>query len=610
MALVMVMAMGITVFADGSTAEHTITIKNTKSGHFYEAYQVFAGNVAENNDTLTNVTWGSGVDGESLLKALNKEEAYVNCKSAQDVSVVLGGYSNNSEQLDAFAEIVGDYLKSTAAFKSEDAKEVTDSQGKATGSFTYDIKVTGDGYYLVKDANGTVTADSDAYTKYILKVVASVSIDAKADAPTIDKVIVEKDDEDNEVDNEYNNVSIGDEIDYKVTSKVPDMDGYNKYYFVVYDTMTKGLTFNDDIVIKIGEKELDYKLDKKGVPLETNEYVVTIDEDGDGNTTIEIVIKNFISYKGQKGEAIVITYSATLNEKAQIGSTGNPNKVYLKYSNNPNYDYQGTDKPKDDNEPTGKTPESKTITYVEEIDITKVDATNSNTKLAGATFKIEGTALNTVLVTGVEYVKAEDVVATDSLVDDNVYYKLNDGTYTTTDPTGDNVDTSKYESTSQKYKLKEVNEKVIKPSTVNYEVTSGANGILKFAGLSEGIYKITEEQAPAGYNKLEDSIFIKISWTAPTTGSETSTWTAKYIVASPNTKIENIDFEDTTNTNIISVKDLNQNGTIPLQIENNKGTVLPSTGGTGVKVLYTVGAILAIGAAILLITRRRMKMMD
>jgi fimbrial isopeptide formation D2 family protein/LPXTG-motif cell wall-anchored protein len=614
MALVMVMAMGITVFADGSTAKHTITIENTKSGHTYEAYQIFAGNVSEAG-VLTNVQWGKGVDttkainNVTLMGALKATTDYSKCNTAQDVATTLAGFADDDKaaKLDAFAEIVGDYLTETTTniASTSTAIEVKNDKDEVTG-YQYVISVTGDGYYLVKDKDDSLKdTTSDAYTKYIMKVVNNVTVKAKADAPTIDKVIVE-----NSTDKEYNDVSIGDVINYKVTSRVPNMDGYNKYYFVVNDTMSKGLSFNDDIVIKIGDKTLAYTVEN-GVAAGTNEFVVTpTTDDTTGITTIEIVIKNFIQYNNDSyiDKPIVITYSATLNENAVIASTGNPNKVDLTYSNNPNYNYQGEDKPSKD-EPTGKTPESKTITYVEEIAITKEDATNSDTKLAGATFKIEGTALNTVLVTGEEYVKVEDVAATDNLVDNNVYYKLNDGTYTTTDPTGNNVDTSKYESTSQKYKLRKVEKKVIKPSTVNYEVTSDSDGILKFTGLSEGTYKITEVQAPTGYNKLEDSIFIKIGWTAPTSGSETSTWTANYIVASTDKAITDIDFNDTTNNKIISVE-LNSDGTIPLKIGNNKGTVLPETGGTGVKVLYTVGAILAIGAAVLLITRRRMKMME
>ena len=42
------------------------------------------------------------------------------------------------------------------------------------------------------------------------------------------------------------------------------------------------------------------------------------------------------------------------------------------------------------------------------------------------------------------------------------------------------------------------------------------------------------------------------------------------------------------------------------QIENNKGTELPSTGGIGTTIFYIVGAMLVIGAGVVLVTRRRM----
>ena len=41
-------------------------------------------------------------------------------------------------------------------------------------------------------------------------------------------------------------------------------------------------------------------------------------------------------------------------------------------------------------------------------------------------------------------------------------------------------------------------------------------------------------------------------------------------------------------------------------IENNKGSVLPSTGGMGTTLFYVVGGILVVGSAVLLISKRRM----
>ena len=76
MALVMVLGMSVgttvTAFAANSNA-HTITITNDKSGHTYTAYQVFAGDIS--NGKLTNIVWGSGVEGEALLAALKALES-------------------------------------------------------------------------------------------------------------------------------------------------------------------------------------------------------------------------------------------------------------------------------------------------------------------------------------------------------------------------------------------------------------------------------------------------------------------------------------------------------------------------------------------------------
>ena len=41
------------------------------------------------------------------------------------------------------------------------------------------------------------------------------------------------------------------------------------------------------------------------------------------------------------------------------------------------------------------------------------------------------------------------------------------------------------------------------------------------------------------------------------------------------------------------------------KIENNQGTVLPSTGGSGTTIFYVIGGLLIIGAAVVLVARRK-----
>ena len=83
-----------------AAGEYSITINNEKSGHTYEAYQIFAGDVASDEATdgetagpiLSNVTWGNGVDGAALLAALKEADAekYGACETAADVAEALG----------------------------------------------------------------------------------------------------------------------------------------------------------------------------------------------------------------------------------------------------------------------------------------------------------------------------------------------------------------------------------------------------------------------------------------------------------------------------------------------------------------------------------------
>lgn len=537
----MLLALTLPVLAEG---EYTITIKGDKvvENHTYEAYQVFKGDLAVQDDhkVLSNVEWGSGVDGAALLAALKADTTigtdFAKCESAADVAEVIKNYQDDKEKIQAFAKVAGAHL-----VEGKGVESTWNEENK-----TYTISGLNPGYYLVKDKDNTAPKE-DAYTRYILEVVGNVEVNAKVDVPTIDKKI---DENGNKVN--INEASIGDKIDYVVTSTVPDMTGYNKYYFVVNDTMSKGLTFNDDVTITIGDKTLAKDTD----------FTVTTGNDANGGTTIKIVFKNFIQYAGQKGDNIVIKYSATLNENAEIG-TANLNEVDLVYSNNPNYDYKGENEP-DDDEPKGQTPKSTTETFTTELTITKND--DKNQILTGAAFRLTGEGVNIVIVTGEVYTVAED----------GTYYKLTNGTYTETAPDGNSND--KYDSTTIKYK-KETQVKIEKgtSTTVNVEGFVDENGQLTFTGLGAGEYTLTEIVTPAGYNTIEPITF---------TVSFDST-TKKF----------------STNNPQITVGETNKLATT---IVNNSGSTLPSTGGMGTTLFYVLGGLLAVGAGVLLATRKKM----
>lgn len=540
-----------------ATTTYTLTINSKTPHHDYEAYQIFAGELKQSPtnpgvNTLVDIEWGNGVqDPVALLTAIqgitiDGERPFESCQNPDDVANKLATFKDNAAELDAFAAVVAGHLSATKYIGSTD----TDVDGNET--YTAKIQNLLAGYYLVKEADFTGDeGDNNAYTKFILEIVKDATVEAKADVPTLEKKVSDT------ADGTYGDAaaaSVGSKVYFKITSKVPDMDGYNKYYFIVNDTLSKGLTYNRDIAITIGGTPLDLGTD----------FTVTPTGGGPNNSTqLEIVFDNFIQYKTSSGAAIEIIYSATVNEYAEIGTTGNLNTANLEYSNNPNVEYEGDNEPKPE-EPTGETPDDITAVYVTAIQIHKVDT--SGNALKGAEFTLTG---ESVIKTGVTQFN-------NFVVDDNgSYYLLKDGkTYTQTAPTPDTEDN--YLNPDTKYSPAgpvTVWDEITEDKTVTGTV--GETGVLKFAGLGAGTYTIKETKAPENYNKIDD-ITVNITCKLPEkidTGNEPCTW--KYQIGSEEVKEA-------------------ANGIIPLTIQNRSGAELPSTGGIGTTIFVYGGIILMV----------------
>lgn len=621
LALVMAMAMTVTAFAADNN-KHTITVTQNaadKTEHTYDAYQIFAGDLAEKEGkmVLSNIIWGKGVNGDALLAALqvdetfnvvgeNKTNAFAGCKDAADVAEVLGGtaFANStvgtSTLTDAFARVAENNLTDVVA-------------GTATGTGNVEITVTGSGYYLVKDQNGTVDTANGAYTRFMLEVVGDATATVKSEVPSGDKKVYI----DDVTTGDANNASIGSHVSYEITSKVPNHVGYNYYYFIMNDTLSEGLTFDGpgSVAVKVGDTVLVQ---------DTDYYVYT---ENVAPKTFRLAFADIMNY--DVGADIVVTYSATINDKAVIGTTGNPNTWNLQYSNNPDDTFDG-ERPDDQtkpglpldetNEALGQTPDEKTLTYVTELDITKyANKVLEANLLAGAEFTLTGTSKQVVLNT-VDYYEASE---------NGTYYLLLDGTYTETAPTGTeyveigvgtaetttgyikNADgeyviptdtgdyngatlyklvkgtADKYADVNTKYEKKTATETTYVDADVSIELTTGKDGKISFKDLGAGEYILTETVTPAGFNTLEP-IKITISFTPPasvTDGTEKCTWK---ITA------DGLTFTD------------DGNGVFATDIVNKSGSLLPSTGGIGTTIFYVVGGILVVAAGILLVTKKRM----
>ena len=156
---------------------------------------------------------------------------------------------------------------------------------------------------------------------------------------------------------------------------------------------------------------------------------------------------------------------------------------------------------------------------------------------------------------------------------------------------------------------------------------SDAAGRIKFEGLDAGEYILVETKAPAGYVKdnKEHHIVITanvqpVSYTEyydqagnwykePGDGLTAYTYEAEelisYTIKFDNQDVATHTFVHESSNNNIKWSEASSNEA-PASIHNTKGVELPSTGGMGTRLFYIIGAILVVGAGVLLVTRRRM----
>lgn len=433
LALMMVLALSVTAFAAGP---YTITINNSAAGHTYEAYQIFAGDLetANGKTVLTNITWGSGVttQGQAALgDAAAKAESLTTEEDAR-----------------AFAKAVVPYL--------------TNPSVSTAGDGTYTIADLDSGYYLVKDKDNTLTNADDFYTAYLMKVVGNVTAAPKGDKPTQDKQI--KHNENGEWGVVGDN-QIGDTVEFRTITKVPNTSGYTKYDYIIHDTMSAGLTSNvkasADITIKVNDATV----------LPAEYYTVT----ANGNSfSVQVdILKAIQDGKLAHDNELYTYYTGVLNADAKVYDEGKQDNVaYLEYSNNPNVD---TDK--------GKTPEKKVYDWTFKMGINKVNENGG--QLTGAKFAL---SKNGTLKVADMNCNDEGIPAvTTGLIG---MVKISDGEYRVA---------------------------VDGDTNVVYVVDAG-NPVIK--GLDDAIdYYLYETKAPAGYNLMSEPVHFVISASYAADGS-------------------------------------------------------------------------------------------
>ena len=545
-ALAMVMAMGLTAFAEAPTYKITITKDSTdKAAHTYGAYQIFKGNLAEENGkkTLSNIQWGDNVTSATAITELQKIEAFSNLPADASAATVAKAIADaNLINDSAGAKAIADAF---AAAVTSPKKTVDIAAGETSGEITG----LAAGYYLVKDT--AAVSGEGASTRYILKVVSNVSVTEKANVPSVTKKVKEKNDTTNATTNwqDAADYDIGDEIDYKLEGTLPSEFAVFKKYTVYKftDELSAGLT---------------YKADSAKVVLnaENGTDITELFDISVSGQILTVSLKNGKDLRADnrftKDSKIIVLYKATLNENAERGSEGNPNEVKLEFSNNPNWNDEGTPE-------SGETPKDKVIVFTYEIKALKVEPTSDAAITQEDYDALTDTEKANYVKVGEKYQKTQELNGAGFTL-----YKNVNGTY---------------EAVGEEIK-----------DTTTFE----------FKGTDAGKYKLVETTVPTGYNKAED-IEIEVTATYDTdsadpklTGLRVTPETAGFVVESTNT---------TTGEGADAVTTTTYSGVISGKVLNQKGATLPSTGGMGTTLFYVFGAVLVLGAGVVLISRRRME---
>ena len=554
--LSLMLVLALAVPASAQIGNYSITITDTNSNHTYTAYQIFKGDIS-GSDTepdpyvLSNIQWGDGVNTEGLIAALQAVDGFTDLADDASAAAVAEKLTT-SKALDAFLQVING---NPGFLGNATGAGVTPDEGADTCT----INLTEAGYYLVKDAVAE-GALGQSVSDYIVQVLGEESMAPKdSDVPTVEKKVSEEDYHQNDgYGTTYNDVAdwdIGDSVPFKLIGSIPDMSAYETYEYIFNDTLSNGLTLQEDtikvyIAVDKNDEVGEYTPLTAGKDYTLN--VQNVGANGGGSFSIAFTDLKTAPYVGQGDRHfVIVTYDATLNANAEIGLDGNPNSVDLQFSNDPNGDG------------LGRTTEDTVIVFTYELDGTKVDGEHEDTKLEGAEFVLFNGGHTRVA--HIENGKLAGWVALPAGYDNTNYQQI------------------PYEM------WEEIDQ------TTSVIMTSAAEGVFGVSGLDDGTYYLMEIKAPNGYNLLEGDVQLVIE--ATTVNGQNWNGVANTALTALTINVANEG----------AVNGKTDTGAVNVTVRNNQGATLPETGGMGTTLFYIIGGLLVVGAGILLVVRIRMK---
>ncbi len=365
LAMVMALAMSVTVFAAEGQGSLTVKVKanNTLEGQTLNVYKLFDLSVSGTNYAYTvNETYKKGI---ITALGLTEEEPEPDSAALYDAISKLKGTA-----LQDFAEDFTAYALTNSLTATKTSEKITSAVKEYT--FT-DLDY---GYYLVYQT-GTKELQSSLVS---VDEAEGTEVDLKGEAPSITK------DAQNTEGTSIDSVEIGQIVKYVITGTIPDTTGYDSYVYKIKDTLTTGLDFVKDadgtVVDDVNAYPVSVKIGEGQATPQTAKL------SGDNNRTMTLDLSQWIKgNQTSKGSEFTVTYYAKVNANAVVTEK---NSASLEYGND------------QDNTITTTPIQEKTPTFPLQI---KKYADGVN-YLGGATFRIYRSELdaqgnqNAIAVTG------------------------------------------------------------------------------------------------------------------------------------------------------------------------------------------------------------------